>query len=399
MTARDKGAPHQGPLSGVTVLDMTSVLMGPYCTQIMSDLGANVIKIEGPEGDITRQIGPGKRNGNTGVYYNMNRGKRGIELDLKRQEAKTALLKMVAKCDVFIHSVRHQAMERLGLTYETLKAVNPRLIYCNLYGFGLKGCYAGQSAYDDTIQGMTGVAMLEAAAAGEPRYLANVMADKVSGLTAAYAVNAALFALTSTGEGQEVSVSMFETLASFMLTEHMTGSVFNPPVSEPVYQRIVAKERKPFKTKDGFVGATVYNNKQWHRFTDIVGQPALRDDPRFIDVAARLQHVSEYNQLLQSFIEQRTTDEWVEVLAEAQIPVARINSTADLLTDPHLQQVDFFKSMQHPVDGELKFPGPPVEFSGTPSAIQGLPPERGEHTEEVLREFGLSEEEIAALVS
>ena len=390
---------HKGPLSGVTVIDMTSVLMGPYCTQIMSDLGADVIKVEGPEGDITRQIGPGKREGYTGVYYSMNRGKRGISLDMKRPEAKAALLKMVEKCDVFIHSVRYQAMERLGLTYETLAGVNPGLIYANLYGFGLKGEYAGQPAYDDTIQGMTGVAMLEAAAAGEPRYLANVMADKVSGLTAAYAINAALYARATTGVGQEVSVSMFEAQASFMLTEHMTGSVFDPPISEPVYQRIVAKERKPYKTRDGYVGATVYNNKHWHRFTDIVGQPELRNDPRFKDVAARLQHVAEYNNLLQSFIVERTTEEWMTAMNEAEIPAARIKSTTDLLTDPHLQQVDFFKTMEHPVDGILKFPGPPVEFSETPAAIQGLPPEKGQHTEEVLKEFGLTEAEISVLIA
>jgi crotonobetainyl-CoA:carnitine CoA-transferase CaiB-like acyl-CoA transferase len=388
---------HGGPLDGVTVIDMTSVLMGPYCTQIMSDLGADVIKVEGPEGDITRQIGPGKREGYSGVYYTLNRGKRSVLLDLKRPEAKAALLKMVEKCDVFIHSVRHLAMERLGLTYETLSAVNPGLVYANLYGFGRKGEYAGQPAYDDTIQGMTGVPLLEAAAAGEPRYLANVMADKVSGLTAAYAVNAALYARATTGVGQEVSVSMFETLASFMLTEHMTGAVFDPPISEPVYQRIVAKERKPFRTKDGYVGATVYTNKHWHRFTDVVGQPELRGDPRFKDVAARLKHVADYSNLLQSFIQEGTTDEWMERLNKAEIPAARINSTTDLLTDPHLQQVDFFKTMEHPVDGTLKFPGPPVEFSKTPAAIQGLPPEQGQHTEEVLTEFGLSRDEIAAL--
>ncbi|MBT5919025.1 MAG: CoA transferase [Alphaproteobacteria bacterium] len=288
-------------------------------------------------------------------------------------------------------------MERLGLNYETLSAGNPGLVYANLYGFGRKGEYDGQPAYDDTIQGMTGVPLLEATAAGEPRYLANVMADKVSGLTAAYAVNAALYARATTGVGQEVSVSMFETLASFMLTEHMTGAAFDPPISEPVYQRIVTKERKPFRTKDGYVGATVYTNKHWQRFTDIVGQPELRDDPRFKDVAARLKHVADYSNLLQSFIQDGTTEEWMAALNKAEIPAARIKSTTDLLTDPHLEQVDFFKTMEHPVDGTLKFPGPPVEFSKTPAAIQGLPPEQGQHTQEVLREFGLSEVEIAAL--
>ena len=395
-SAKPSGPPS-GPLSGVRVLDMTAVLMGPYCTQILSDLGADVIKIESPEGDITRQIGPGLRDGNSGLYYTLNRGKRSVLLDLKRDDAKAAVLKMVETCDVFVHSVRAPAMKRLGLTYDTLSAVNPGLVYANLYGFGLGGCYAGQPAYDDVIQGMTGVPHLEAQAAGEPRYLANVMADKVSGLSAAYAIMAALFAHAKTGVGQEVSISMFETMSAFMLTEHMTGAVFSPPISEPVYQRIVAKERKPFKTKDGYVGATIYNNKHWHRFTDIVGQPGLRGDARFQDIPSRLKNVSAYYELLQTFTLQRTTEAWLEALNEAEIPAARINSTADLLTDPHLEQVGFFKTLEHPIDGTLKFPGPPIEFSKTPAEIQSGPPELGEHTASVLSEFGFSEEEISSL--
>jgi crotonobetainyl-CoA:carnitine CoA-transferase CaiB-like acyl-CoA transferase len=375
--------PANGPLSGVRVLDMTAVLMGPYCTQILSDLGADIVKIESPEGDITREIGPGKRKGASGLYATLNRGKRSVVLDLKRAEAIEALLEMARGCDLFIHSTRPAAMDRLGLSYQRLSAVNPAIVYMNLGGFGRNGRYAGQPAYDDVIQGMTGVSLLEARASGnEPRYLANVMADKVSGITAAYAALAALYAQKSTGQGQEVDVSMFETMSAFMLTEHMTGAVFDPPVGEPVYQRLIAKERVPFRTADGYIAATIYTNKQVHRFAD---------------VAARLHNVSAWCTEVQGVLIDKTTDEWLSQLTAAEVPAARINSTQDLLSDPHLQDVGFFETMQHPVDGTLTFPGPACTFSKTPAGIQGLPPEKGEHTRTVLKEFGISDSLIDAL--
>ncbi len=390
--------PTKGPLSGVRILDMTAVLMGPYCTQILSDLGADVIKIESPEGDITREIGPGKRKGASGLYATLNRGKRSVVLDLKRPEANEALLEMARRCDMFIHSTRLAAMDRLGLSYQRMQEVNPGMVYMNLGGFGREGRYAGQPAYDDVIQGMTGVPLLEARASGnEPRYLANVMADKVSGITAAYAALAALYAQKSTGQGQEVDVSMFETMSAFMLTEHMTGAVFDPPASEPVYQRLIAKERVPFKTVDGYVAATIYTTKQVHRFADLASRPDIKTDPRFADVAARLHNVSAWCDTVQEILISKTTDEWLSLLTAAEVPVARINSTEDLLHDPHLRDVGFFQSMKHPVDGTLTFPGPACKFSATPASIQGLPPEKGQHTRSVLQEFGLAESLISQL--
>ncbi|MGO1121065.1 CaiB/BaiF CoA transferase family protein [Rhodovibrionaceae bacterium A322] len=400
VSTSQKKTPPKGPLSGVKVLDLTSVLMGPYCTQILSDLGADIIKVEGPDGDVTREIGPGKRTGSSGLYHTLNRGKRGLLLDLKTAAGRQALIELSKKVDLFIHSIRRPAMERLGLSYDILSKENPRLVYANLNGFGLSGPYAGQPAYDDVIQGMTGVPLLEARASGnEPRFLANVMADKVSGLTAVYAVMAALYAQATSGIGQEVDVSMFETMSAFMLTEHMTGAVFSPAVSEPVYQRLIAKERRPYQTKDGYVAATIYNNKQWHRFTDLVDQPDLRHDTRFIDIAARLKNVSAYCSLVQDFLKERSTADWLALFREAEIPAAPINSTEDLLTDPHLQAVDFFKKVEHAQDGTLTFPGPPTDFSKTPAAIQGPPPELGEHSEEILREFDLPEDLIRELLS
>lgn len=389
---------RKGPLDGVRILDITAVLMGPFCTQILADLGADIIKIESPEGDVTREIGPGKRKGASGLFATLNRGKRSVELNLKRPEAITALLKMAEQCDLFIHSTRPAAMERLGLSYERLRAVNPGIVYMNLGGFGSGGRYAGQPAYDDVIQGMTGVAMLEARASGnEPRYLANTMADKVSGMTAAYAALAALYAKKATGQGQQVDVSMFETMSAFMLTEHMTGAAFDPPQSEPVYKRLIARERVPFKTSDGYIAATIYNNGQVGRFADLVGQPELATDPRFCDIAARLENVSEWCRAVQEILILRTTDEWLADLNRAEVPAARVNSTEDLLSDPHLREVGFFQRVEHPIDGMMTFPGPACQMSETPTGIQGPPPEKGEHTVEVLRDFGVPDALIQAL--
>lgn len=389
---------QNGPFHGIRVLDMTAVLMGPFCTQILGDLGAEIIKLEAPEGDITRQIGPGRRPGASGLYQTLNRGKRSVVLNLKQPEAKAALLEIARSCDLFIHSTRPAAMQRLGLSYDELRAVNPSIVYVNLGGFGRNGRYAGQPAYDDVIQGLTGVPLLEAHASGnEPRYLANVMADKVSGLTAAYACMAALYARKSTGQGQEVDVSMFETMASFMLTEHMTGAIYDPPESEPIYQRLVARERRPFRTADGYIAATIYTNPQVARFAKLSGRSELTEDPRFCDVSARLRHVADYCNLLQEILQERDTDSWLTLLNAAEIPAARINSTEDLLHDPHLAEVGFFSKVEHPLDGTLTFPGPACVFSRTPAQIRSGPPELGEHTQEVLREFGLDDTLVARL--
>lgn len=384
-----------GALEGVRVLDLTAVLMGPLCTQILSDLGADVIKIESPEGDITRQIGPGRRPGTSGLFHTLNRGKRSVCLDLKQEAGLAALLELARGSDLFIHSTRPGAMRRLGLDYDRLGAVKPDIVYVNLGGFGRVGPYAGQPAYDDVIQGMTGVPMLEARASGhEPRYLANAMADKVSGLTAAYACLAALYARKATGQGQEVDVSMFEAMSAFMLTEHMTGAVYDPPLSEPVYARMIARERRPYRTADGYIAATIYTNPQVERFASAAGIPNPLSDPRFRDVAARLRHVEDYCTLLQDALVNRTTEEWLDLLTAAEVPVARINTTEDLLTDPHLQEVGFYHPVDHPLDGTLTFPGPVPGFSRTPARIGRPPPEHGEHTEEVLAEAGL---DVAAI--
>nr|WP_314075414.1 CoA transferase [uncultured Roseococcus sp.] len=270
-----------GTLAGLRVLDLTAVLMGPFCTQILADHGAEVIKVEGPEGDTTRQLPVSRAPGMGAMFFNLNRGKRGISLDLKRPEGRAALLRLAESADVFIHAMRADAMTRLGLTYADLRAVNPRIIYANMYGFSRRGPYAAWPAYDDTIQAMSGMAALQGRMNGAPAYSATLVADKVSGLTALYAVLMALLHRNRTGEGQEIEVGMFETMANFVLTDHVNGALFDPPEGEPVYPRAASPHRRPYRTKDGWIAVLIYNDKHWRAFVELTGQPEWARDPRF----------------------------------------------------------------------------------------------------------------------
>jgi crotonobetainyl-CoA:carnitine CoA-transferase CaiB-like acyl-CoA transferase len=293
--------------------------------------------------------------------------------------------------------MRPDAISRLRLTFEDIRASKSDIVYCNLYGFGRNGVYAGRAAYDDTIQALCGLASLEAVLHGEPAYVPSVVADKVSALTGVYAVAFALFYRAKTGEGQEVDVAMFETMASFTLAEHMVGAAFVPPLGPPLYARATDKLRRPYRTKDGYLSVLVYTNKQFRRFVEIVGRPDLRTDLRFAGLNERIKNVSEYYALIQNFVAERTSAEWLEVLEKAGIPVARVNSTADLLHDPHLLSVNFFESVIDPKGGEYRLPGRPFRFSAAPNPELRPAPELGEHTREIMSELGLSESEICAL--
>ncbi|MDT5284981.1 MAG: hypothetical protein QOJ20_6176, partial [Mycobacterium sp.] len=259
-----------GPLAGVLVVDVTAMVMGPYCTQIMADMGADVIKIEPPEGDNTRFISVGPAPGMSGVFVNVNRGKRSVVLDLRTEAGKRALRALVLEADVFIHSMRSKAITKLGFGYEQVAALNPNIIYTNCYGYGRRGPNRDLPAYDDTIQAECGIPAVQEQLTGEANYVGTIIADKVAGLTALYATMMALFHRERTGEGQEVEVSMFETLASFMLVEHANGAMFDPPLGPAVYPRTVAPNRKPYRTSDGYIAALIYNDKHWNAFIDAV---------------------------------------------------------------------------------------------------------------------------------
>ncbi len=387
----------QGPLAGVKVLDLTSVLMGPYATQIFADLGAEVIKIEGPDGDTTRALPPTIAPGRGGMFLNVNRGKRSLMLDLKQPAARDAVLRLAKNADVFIHSMRGAAIARLGLDYAALKAANGRIIYANLYGFGRGGSYSDYPAYDDIVQAASGFAAMQARlTGGEPGYVASVVADKVAGLTGAYAVMAALYSRERTGSGQEIEVPMFETLVSFMMIEHLCGSITEPPMGPPEYPRVTAPDRRPYRTSDGHIGLMIYNDKQWRSFFTLIGNPEWSRDPMFASMTSRTENIRAVLGRLGDVIVTRTTAEWMEAFAEAQIPAMPIYSTEDLLVDPHLAETGFWHRAVSDA-GAVRMPGIPTRFSATPGAIGDIGPALGADNEAVLTEAGFSPAEIAEL--
>jgi len=395
------GAPRQpsGPLTGVKVLDLTSVLMGPYCTQIFADLGADVIKVESAAGDTTRFLPPGHHPDRGGMFLNMNRGKRSIVLDLKHPEGRAVLLRLVEQADVLLHSMRPQAIARLKLTYPDLAPLNPRLVYANLYGFSRAGPYADYPAYDDVIQAASGLTMLQAELNdGTPSYLATVVADKVTGLTGAYSIMAALLHRERSGEGQEIEIPMFETMVSFVMIEHLCGSLFDTPMGPPMYPRVISPERRPYRTKDGHIAVMIYNDRHWRGFFEALGHPDWSKDPMFSSVRTRTHNIKQVLAKVAEVMSERTTQEWIELLRSAEVPAMPLFTTQDLLNDPHLQQTGFWQTLDTK-EGRLRFPGIPTRFSRTPGRITDAGPALGEHSAEVLAQHGFSAEEIDRLMS
>lgn len=381
------------------VLDLTSVLMGPYATQIFADLGADVIKVESPDGDTTRYLPPGHEADRGGMFLNVNRGKRSLVLDLKQPAAVEALLKLAEGADVFIHSMRARAIAKLGLDYAALKASNPKIIYANLYGFARSGPYRDYPAYDDIVQAASGLVDLQARLSkGEPTYLATVVADKVAGLTGAYAVMAALFARERTGIGQEIEVPMYETLVSFTMIEHLCGSLFAPPLGPPEYPRVTATSRRPYATADGHIGVMIYNDKHWRAFFAALGDPEWSKDPMFASMRSRTQNIGTVLSRVAEVMVGRTTAEWLDIFREAHIPAMAIASPQDLLHDHHLVKTGFWQERETR-EGTLRFPGIPTTFSETPGAIGEPGPALGADSRSVLAEAGYDADAIEAMVA
>lgn len=386
-----------GPLSGVKILDLTTVVMGPFATQILAELGADVIKVEPPEGDNMRDVGPMKSRRMGHLFMHLNRGKRNIVLDLKQPDGLEAMLRLVRDADVLVYNVRPQAMARLGLSYESVKAVNPRILYVGAYGYSQSGPYAPKAAYDDLIQGITGLAWLNARdGAQPPSYVPVNMADRLTGLHLVYAVTAALFARERTGAGQSVEVPMFESVAHFVLGDHLAGMSYAPPIGGTGYARLA--HRRPYATRDGHLCVLVYNDKQWRAFLQAIGRPDLIDDGRFASHGQRAQHIAEVYEFLAGILKQRTTGEWVALLESIDIPVAPMHTVADLLEDPHLQATGFIEREAHPTEGEVFAPRTPTGWSATPPGERSPAARHGEHSEEILREAGYSEHEVASML-
>jgi len=390
-----------GPLEGVRVLDLTTVVMGPYATQILADFGADVVKIEPPEGDVMRYAWPFRHKGMGHIFLNANRNKRSVVLDLKQGVAREAALALAKTADVLVYNIRPQAMARLRLSYEDVRAVNPRLIYVGAFGYSQRGPYAAKAAYDDLIQGAAGLPwLLKEQGAETPRYAPVIIADRSVGQQVASAVSAALFRRERTGEGQRVDVPMFEHLLQVVLGEHLGGYTFEPQLGEPGYARMLAKDRRPYRTKDGYVCALIYNDKQWAAFLALIGQPDLmRTDPRFATQEARSQNYDHAYAMVADEMTRRTTAEWIEALEAADIPVQRMNSLADIVDDPHLAAIGYFRQVEHPSEGRIKSMAVPSEWSESKPEYRRHAPRLGEHTREVLREAGYADAAIEAMIA
>jgi crotonobetainyl-CoA:carnitine CoA-transferase CaiB-like acyl-CoA transferase len=389
-----------GPLSGVRVVDLTTVVVGPICTRTLADYGADVIKVEAPGGDLLRTMAEGSRTpGMSGKFINFNRNKRSIVLDLKNKDGHAALLRLIGKADVFVSNVRPEALARAGLDHASLAKLNPRLIHCSILAFGRGGRYYNRPAYDPIVQSLSGVAGTIARATGEPRFVPMVMSDHTSGLIAAQCIGFALYRREKSGKGEAIDVPMLENMASFVSSEHLGAATFDPPVGPTGDGRLLSPNYRPLPTKDGYVTVRPNTNAQALAFFDAIGRPELKTDPRFDSAAARTKNAAAYFEVQREGLTGKTTDEWVELFDRLDVPAARYNSIDDLLTDPHLADVGFFQPEDHPSEGRIRRTKLANTFSGGAREDETHAPRTGEHTREVLAEAGYSAPEIDALFS
>jgi crotonobetainyl-CoA:carnitine CoA-transferase CaiB-like acyl-CoA transferase len=381
------GGKATGPLAGVRVLDLTTVVMGPSATQILGDLGADVLKVESPAGDSMRWIGPWRHPGMGPLYLQANRNKRGIVLDLKSVPGKARAVALAEHADVLVSNVRPQGLQRLGLDYESLRMLNPRLIYCAAVGYGAGGPDSGKAVYDDLMQAASGIAGLFRQVDGAPRYAPVNICDRIVGLYVANAVTSALYHREKTQEGQVIEVPMFETMTQFVLSDHMGGAAFVPAEGPMGYRRLLSRTRGPYATRDGHLSLVVYTDRHWRAFTALVGQPTLLDtDARFVSQESRTSHAEDVGRFLAQQLPARSNREWLEILHGIDIPACPVNSIEDLFDDPHLRAVGFFEDVEHPTEGLLRTCRFPVRFSASPPSVQCLAPNLGEHNAEIFGE-------------
>jgi crotonobetainyl-CoA:carnitine CoA-transferase CaiB-like acyl-CoA transferase len=387
-----------GPFTGLKIVDLTTVFVGPYSTQLLSDLGAEVIKVEAPDGDLTRMTGPNRNAGMAGSFLQLNRNKRSVVLDLKSDAGAKAMRDLLKDADVFVHNMRPEPLARLGFDYQNVKPINPSIVYCNIWGFGMKGPYAGRAAFDDIIQGVSGLVALEGYDGKEQRFVPMLIADKATGVFAALAMSAALYHKLATGEGQEIEAPMFECMTSFAMIEHLAGEGFVPPIGPPGSERHAKPMRFPIKTQDGYVCLLATSDRHWRGLTSAGGRPELAEDERYNTRPKRLARRQEVVDLTTEMALTRTSAEWVEMMAEAGVPCMQINTLDEVVTDPHLNAVNFWQEHEHLSEGKVRLMAPPYSMSETPPSIRRMPPRFGEHTAEVLAELGYDAETVKAML-
>ena len=389
-----------GPLTGVRVIDASSIVFGPFASQMLADLGAEVIKIENPHrgGEVMRHAGESPAPGFGPIFMALNRNKRSVALDLAAPAGTRAFSALLESADVFFHNVRLAGMERLGFGYESVRALREDIIYVHCAGYGADGPYAPRQALDDLVQGAVGFADLATIRdGGPPQYAPSIVADKSAGLYAFGATLAALYHRERTGEGQFVSVPMFEAFTHFHMVENLYGQTY-PAIDGPMgYARTVSPFRKPYATADGYICIVPYLDEQWLRFFELGGRPELATDPRFAEHGARTVNTDALYAIVEEIAATRTTEEWVQILGEAQIPAMRANSNAAVLKDPHLQAVGMFAEREHPQAGTYRSVRSPYAFSATPTTLGGHPQALGADTRAVLEDLGLAAADVDAL--
>jgi crotonobetainyl-CoA:carnitine CoA-transferase CaiB-like acyl-CoA transferase len=388
-----------GPLAGIRILDLTTVIMGPFGTRILADMGADVIKIEGPDGDSFRTYPPFVSKGMGGSILNLHRNKRSVFLNLKQPEGKAALRVLLAASDVLIHNLRPGAAHRLGLDWDTVAGISPSLILCAARGFSSEGPYGDKAAYDDLMQASSGFAALFEKTHGEPRYAPTSWCDKVAGQAIAYAVLGALVHRLRTGSGQAVEVPMFEVCVDFMLVEHFGAMAFEPAKGPPGFKRQLARGRKPYATADGWACILPYSDKNWRDFFQFVGRPEQAREPRFASLGSRVAHIEELYEIVETEARQFSTAAWVRFCDSAGIPSMPVLAFEDILKDEHVTATGMFQVLEHPTEGLYKHVRPPVRFTEAADRPHRFAPRAGENTQEVLEEVGVPADLIRSLLS
>jgi crotonobetainyl-CoA:carnitine CoA-transferase CaiB-like acyl-CoA transferase len=389
----------KAPLAGVRVLDMSTVVVGPYATQFLADYGADVTKVEAPGGDILRKLGGKSKSGELSPkFMTFNRNKKSLAIDMKHASAGPVIEKLLAAHDVVLTNMRPGALARLGVDYTAARALRPDVIYCNIVGFGQDGPYRDKPAYDNVIQGVGGIAACHERQGGTPLFLPMVIADRLAGLMAVQAILLAVIHRKETGDGQRIEVPMFENTAAFVLTEHF-GQLIYPGSDGPSGDlRVLDKNARPMKTKDGYICLSANSDKQAFALLDAFGVPELKEDARFSTLQARVANIDAFNGLRVEHLAKRTTAEWIGIFERLDVPAMPYNTFEDLVDDPHLNEVGLFEEREHPVEGPVYNIRPAVKFSGMAMKDENLAPRLGQSSAEVLQSVGLSPDEIATLI-
>jgi crotonobetainyl-CoA:carnitine CoA-transferase CaiB-like acyl-CoA transferase len=389
-----------GPLEGIKVVDLTTVLMGPYATRILGDFGADIVKVESLDGDVIRYANRGRSDGMSNLFLNNNRNKRSLALNLKHNAGRKVLLKLAERSDVLISNVRPGAMARLGLSYADVAGVNGKIVYVSCVGFGQRGPYAGRRAYDDLIQSMVGIPnLLHRAYGDEPKFLPSNFCDRVTALTVVNAVTAALFHRERTGDGQHVEVPMYETMVDFVMSDHLGGYTFEPPEGPAGYERIVNRNRRPYRTRDGYLALLVYSDEQWREFLALVDRTDLIGKGMFATMNSRADNAVEVYGFVEAAIAEKTTSDWLALLDGSDLPCAEVPELENLFEDEHLVAVDFFKELDHPTEGRIRSTDIPSQWSESRPEVTRQAPRLGEHSREILGELGLSDDEIETMAA